>query len=95
MNDVDQLLLNARLRDEIEPFVDESLMLLKTRRLPIEVENDFLASMLAWEKAPVLPIRQWFEPEIQLPSPETLTDAELNQQLHQVIGRLYLSLIHI
>ena len=89
MNDVDQLLLNARLRDEIEPFVDESLMLLKTRRLPIEVENDFLASMLAWEKAPVLPIRQWFEPEIQLPSPETLTDAELNQQLHQVIGRLY------
>jgi len=89
MNEVDQLLLNARLRDEIEPFVDESLMLLDSRRLPIELENDFLASMLAWEKAPVLPIRQWFEPELQLPSPETLTDEELNQQLHQAIGRLY------
>lgn len=89
MNEVDQLLLNARLRDEIEPFVDESLKLLDSRRLPLELENDYLASMLAWEKAPVLPIRQWFEPEIRLPSIETLTDEELNQQLHQVIGRLY------
>ncbi len=89
MNEVEQLLLNARLRDEIEPFVDESLSLLDSRRLPIELENEFLASMLAWEKAPVLPIRQWFEPELRLPSPESLTDEELHQQLHQVIGRLF------
>ena len=89
MNEVDQLLLNARLRDEIEPFVDESLNLLDSRRLPIELENEFLASMLAWEKAPVLPIGQWFDPELRLPSPETMTDEQLHQQLHQVIGRLY------
>ena len=89
MNEVDQLLLNARLRDEIEPFVDESIALLDSRRLPIDLENEFLASMLAWEKAPVLPIRQWFEPELRLPSPETMTDEQLHQQLHQVIGRLY------
>jgi hypothetical protein len=89
MNEVDQLLLNARLRDEIEPFVDESLTLLETRRMPLELENEFLASMLAWEKAPVLPIRQWFDPELHLPSPETMSDEQLHQQLHQVIGRLY------
>ena len=29
------------------------------------MENEFLASMLAWERAPVLPICQWFEPELQ------------------------------
>ena len=89
MNDVDQLLLNARLRDEIEPFVDESIALLDSRRLPIDMENEFLASMLAWEKAPVLPICQWFEPELRLDPPETLCDEQLHQQLHQVIGRLY------
>ena len=60
MNDVDQLLLNAQLRDEMEPFVDESIALLESRYLSISKENEFLASMLAWERAPVLPIRQWF-----------------------------------
>ncbi|MCP4083364.1 MAG: hypothetical protein GY819_15770 [Planctomycetaceae bacterium] len=89
MNEVDQLLLNARLRDEIEPFVDESLNLLNSRRLSLELENEFLASMLAWEKAPVLPIGQWFEPELKLPAPDSQTDEQLHQQLHQVIGRLY------
>ncbi len=89
MKDVDQLLLNARLRDEIEPFFDESISLLDSRRLPIDLENEFLASMLEWEKAPVLPIGQWFEPALKLPAPETLSDQQLQQQLHQVIGRLY------
>ena len=89
MNEVDQLLLNARLRDEIEPFVDESLTLLDSRSWPLELENEFLASMLAWEKAPVLPIGQWFEPALDFPSPDTLSDEQLHQQLHQIIGRLY------
>ena len=89
MNDVDQLLLNAQLRNEMEPFVDESITLLESRRLPLEIENRFLASMLAWEKAPVLPIRQWFEPALELPLPETLDDEQLHQELHQVLGMLY------
>ena len=89
MKDVDHLLLNAQLRDEIEPFFDESISLLDSRRLPIALENEFLASMLAWEKAPVLPIGQWFEPELSLPAPESLSDEQLQQQLHQVIGRLF------
>lgn len=41
--DVEELLLNARLRDELEPFVDESLGLLRAARLPTEAENEFLA----------------------------------------------------
>src|SRR5262245_21646841 len=74
--DVDQLLLNARLRDELEPFLDESVHILNCRRLSTSAENEFLAQMLAWEKAPVLPISKWFEPELALPSPEKLADKE-------------------
>jgi len=88
-DDVDQLLRNARLRDELEPFLDESTNLLDMRRLPTPRENEFLESMLAWERAPVLTIGQWFEPELTLPSPETLDDEQLHEVLWQTIHRLY------
>ncbi len=87
--DVDQLLLNARLRDELEPFFDESMHLLNARRLPTQTENEFLASMLAWERAPVLPIREWFEPELEMPHPDTQGDEQLSQELWRVIHKLY------
>ncbi len=89
MNAVDQLLLNARLRDEIEPFVDESIVLLDSRQLSIEQENEFLASMLDWERAPVLPIGRWFEPELQLLSPDCLSDVRLYAILHETIESLF------
>ncbi len=89
LDDVDQIVLNARLRDEIEPFMDESVTLVNTAHMPTAMENEFLASMLAWERAPVLPIRQWFQPELKLQDPATLGDEALHQQLHQVIGRLF------
>lgn len=89
LDDVDQIILNARLRDEIEPFLDESVTLVDTAHMPTAMENEFLASMLAWERAPILPIKQWFSPTLKLPDPATLSDAALHQQLHQVIGRLY------
>lgn len=97
MSDIDLLLDNARLRDEIEPFLDESVFLVDTNRMSVRTENEFLSSLLAWEKAPVLPISQWFEPELELPLHHLLSDQELNQQLHQVIGRLFeknISLVH-
>jgi hypothetical protein len=89
MSEIDLLMDNARLRDEIEPFLDESVTLVDMDRMSIVHENEFLSSLLAWEKAPVLPISQWFEPELFMPAHETLSNAELNQQLHQTIGRLY------
>lgn len=87
--EVDELLLNAQLRNELEPYLDESVSLINTSCLTTESENEFLASMLAWEKAPVLPICQWFEPELRLPRPELLTDDELGQILVDTIDRLY------
>jgi hypothetical protein len=87
--EVEQLLLNARLRDELEPFCDESVDLLDVHRLSTRDENEFLASMLAWERAPVVPISRWFEPELVLPRPETLGDAELYRTLWQTINKLY------
>lgn len=88
-DDVDQLLLNARLRDELEPFIDESFDLLSLQSMPLKAENEFLASMLAWERAPVLPISQWFEPELVLPKPESLGEDDLSQILWDTIHRLY------
>jgi hypothetical protein len=47
--EVDQLMLNARLRDELEPYLDESVDLVDVRRMSTPMENEFLASMLEWE----------------------------------------------
>ena len=89
MSDVELLMRNARLRDEIEPYLDESVYIVDLDGMSTFNENEYLTSMLAWERAPVLPICKWFEPELKLPDPDSLADAELNQQLHQLIGRLY------
>lgn len=89
MSELDLLMANARLRDEIEPFLDESVFLVDMDKMTVSNENEFLSSLLAWEKAPVLPIRQWFEPELVMPDHQSLSDDELQQQLHQVIGRLF------
>jgi hypothetical protein len=88
-DDVDQLMLNAQLRDALEPFLDESVDLLNVRRMPTSQENEFLASMLAWERAPVLPISQWFDPELVLPHPDSLDDDQLSKKLSETIGQLY------
>lgn len=88
-DEIEQLLLNARLRDELEPFCDESVELLDVRRMSTREENEFLASMLAWERAPVLPISRWFDPELTLPRPETLHDKDLYRVLWDTINKLY------
>ena len=82
-------MLNAKLRDELEPFLDESVDLLNLSRLSTPRENEFLASMLAWERAPVLEIGDWFEPQLTLPHPDGLTDDEIYQLLWETIHQLY------
>ncbi len=88
-DEVEQLMRNAELRDELEPYYDESISRVNVHRLPITVENEYLASMLAWEMAPVLPIYRWFEPELRPPRPESLSDSDLRQILWDVINKLY------
>ena len=80
-DEVDQLLLNAQLRDELEPYLDESVELVNVRNMPTRDENEFLASMLEWERAPVLPIKQWFQSSVNAPARNTLD----NERLHQVL----------
>ena len=89
MSELDLLLQNAQLRDEIEPFIDESYYMVDLDKMSTRRENEYLSSLLAWEKAPVLPICRWFEPELVVPPHHTMEDLELKQQLHQLIGRLY------
>ncbi|MCA9149095.1 MAG: hypothetical protein KDA92_07350 [Planctomycetales bacterium] len=88
-DEVEQLLLNARLRDELEPFLDESVEVVNTRCMPTRLENEYLASMLAWERAPVLPISHWFQPELRLPHPDSRSDSEVRQLLWETIEALH------
>ncbi|MEM7784600.1 MAG: hypothetical protein AAF939_18205 [Planctomycetota bacterium] len=89
MTDVDLLIQNAQLRDEMEPYLDESVYLVDLDQMSVRHENEFLQSILAWEKAPILPICQWFDPVLKLPFHLDLSDSELKDHLHQVIGRLF------
>jgi len=88
-SEVELLMRNAQLRDELEPYLDEAVDLVSIRHMSIAEENEFLASILAWERAPTLPISQWFEPELTLPKPETLDDSEISTLLWQTIHQLY------
>jgi hypothetical protein len=88
-SDVDQLMLNARLRDDLEPFWDEAIHLVDRHRMSTGQENQYLASMLAWERAPVLPISHWFEPELLLPHPDLIQAEELGRRLAETLERLF------
>lgn len=88
-DDVEQLMLNAQLRNELEPFSDESVSLVDVQRMTTQRENEFLASMLAWERAPVLPISHWFAPPLAIPSPDDLDESELSDLLVDTIKQLY------
>ena len=61
-DEVEHLLRNAQLRDELEPLYDESIDRVNPTVMTTRTENEFLESMLEWERAPILPISQWFEP---------------------------------
>ena len=88
-DEVEQLLRNAELRDELERYFDESISRVNVQHWTLAAENDFLASMLAWEQAPILPIYRWFEPELRLPRPDALGEQDLHQILGEVIRKLY------
>jgi hypothetical protein len=93
-DEVDQLMRNAQLRDELEPFFDEAIGRVNVREFSTVKENEFLASMLAWERAPVVPIGEWFEPPLVLPHPDEFGNDEdgesaLHQLLWETIYKLY------
>lgn len=88
VKEVDLMLTNARLRDELEPYRDESIDP-SVSRMSLQEENEYLASMLAWERAPALPIASWFSPVLELPSPDLLADEELSELLHATVEKLY------
>jgi hypothetical protein len=88
-DELEELLRNAELRDELEPYYDESIARVNVQHLPLTVENEFLASMLAWETAPILPIYRWFDPELRPPRPAALSDQDLRDILWDVVGKLY------
>jgi hypothetical protein len=88
-DEVDHLLRNAQLRDELEPLFDESIGRVNSTVMSTRSENEFLASMLEWERAPILPISQWFEPELTLPHPDGLNGHQLSLVLTATIEKLF------
>ena len=73
----------------MERYFDESISRVNVQHFSLAAENEFLAAMLAWEQAPVLPIYRWFEPELRPPRPESLGDEDLHKILWDVIRKLY------
>ena len=88
IDEVDLLMDNARLRDELEPYRDESIDS-SIAQMNLRTENEYLASMLAWERAPALPIASWFSPVMELPAPDSLDEESLQSILLTTIDRLY------
>lgn len=84
-DEVELLMRNAQLRDELEPYFDESIGRVNVERLSTHKENEFLASMLAWERAPVLPIAQWFDPPLSLPHPDAFAHDEAGEKRLQTV----------
>lgn len=87
-DEVELLLTNAQLRDELEPYRDESIDE-SPSRMSLEAENEYLASMLAWERAPALPIHSWFDPPLNLPALDSLNDEQVRLKLRDSIYRMF------
>lgn len=86
---VECLLRNAELRNELEPLFDESIGSVNSSHMTTDNENAFLESMLAWERAPMLPIAEWFEPKLYLPDADDLSDEEVGRLLADTVRSLY------
>ena len=86
---VDELLRNAELRTELEPYCDETLTRVNIQHWTLRRENDYLDSMLRWEKAPALPIRLWFNPPLDPPPLSCVSDAALPELLETIVRKLY------
>lgn len=87
--EVEHLLRNAQLRDALDPFFDESIDRVNVCAMSTRTENEFLESMLEWERAPSLPICDWFEPRLALPHPDQLSPAQLSSVLAVTIEKLF------
>ncbi len=88
-DEVEHLLRNAQLRDALEPLFDESIGCVNAEVMSTSSENEFLESMLEWERAPMLPIGDWFEPRLDIPGPDLLNDEQLHEMLHYTVDRLF------
>jgi hypothetical protein len=88
-DDVEHLLRNAQLRDALEPLFDESIGCVNAEVMSTTSENEFLESMLEWERAPIKPICEWFEPKLELPNPDQLDDEIVHNLLHSTIHQLF------
>lgn len=89
ISEVEELIRNAELRTELEPYYDESISLVNSHHFSLRFENEFLACMLEWETAPVLPIYRWFSPEMRIPQPNLLESSNLQSILYDVVEKLY------
>jgi hypothetical protein len=87
--EIEELVRNAELRTELEPYFDESIIRVHLKHRSLRHENEFLAGMLDWEISPAEPIARWFVPELSVPAPERLDDEQIVQTLEGIIERLF------
>lgn len=88
-HEVEAQLKNVELRNALEPYLDESVNRVFLSNLTLDQENEYLSSMLAWEKANIIPVYRWFSPELCPPRPSLIQDCDLSDILEYVIQKLY------
>ncbi len=94
-NEIELMLRNAELRNELEPYLDEAVHVVDLDKLPTDQENAYLSSLLAWERAPALPIRDWFNPPLELESHTTMDDETIHYRVIYLLELLAEKNIHL
>ena len=88
-DEVEQLLRNAELRDELERYFDESISRVNVQQWTLAAENEFLASMLAWEQCRSCPFTAGSSPKCGCRGRKRSATATSHQILWDVIGKLF------
>ncbi|MBQ6826681.1 MAG: hypothetical protein IJO46_01600, partial [Thermoguttaceae bacterium] len=83
------MLENVELRHEAKEYLDDSTYFFhRFRRLSVEEENEYLRETLAWEGAPILPIRDWLDVSWRPLDLATASESDVAAALRDLLERL-------
>lgn len=85
--EADALLENAMLRKEAAEYIDE-LLLRRLRFDNVEAENEYLREIIAWESAPILPLKDWLDDSWRQLDLSTATEPEILAAALDLLERL-------
>ena len=85
--EADALWENAKLRDEVKEYLDDSAFR-RFGRLSVEEENEYLRETLAWEGAPIQPVADWLDATWRPLNLSSASETEVLSALLDLLERL-------